>query len=135
MKKYVIVLSLIVFLFNACKKPKCCCTNFSIGIDLQLTDSSKNGTIDTGFLKTNNDLQYFQSTDSIISFGLMANIDSTEDDMKRITTNLLKISASDTDTILTEITGTCGRSISKIWYNGVLKFPNSMYNNIIVITK
>ena len=135
MKKYVIVLSLIVFLFNACKKPKCCCTNFSIGIDLQLTDSSKNGTIDTGFLKTNNDLQYFQSTDSIISFGLMANIDSTEDDMKRITTNLLKTSASDTDTILTEITGTCGRSISKIWYNGVLKFPNSMYNNIIVITK
>ena len=125
-----------VLLFGACKEePKCCCTNFSIGLDIQLLDSSKNGSIDTNFLKTNNDLQYFQSTDSIISFGLMANIDSTEDDMKRITTNLLKTSASDTDTILTEITGTCGRSISKIWYNGVLKFPNSMYNNIIVITK
>jgi len=48
-------------------------------------------------------------------------VDSTENNKSIITSNYLKVSAADTDTILTEISGISGRTISKIWYNGILK--------------
>ena len=117
-KKYAIVITLIVFTLNACMEKKCCCVLYNGSLNIQLKDSSQNGAIDTNFIKSNNALDYFHFTDSVSYLKMFANVDSTENNKSIITSNYLKVSAADTDTIFTEISGICGRTISKIWYNG-----------------
>lgn len=123
MKKYLVLVPLIMMLVNACKEEqKCCCTNISIMIPIAIKDTSIPKSIDTGFIKANNELSSFVYSDSIIMLQIQANIDPTEDDKIVNTTKYFNISPIDTDTIITAISGTCGRQISKVWYNGELKY-------------
>lgn len=129
MKKYFILIAVSVILFYACKEqPKCCCTNFSLIVNINLKDSSK--TLDTNYIKNNNDLYYYSFSDTLLHMQLQANIDSTENDRISNTINLLKISPIDTDTIITEINGTCGRTVTKAWYNGILINSKTINSNI-----
>jgi hypothetical protein len=127
MKKYVILLSLISLLFNACKeKPKCCCIILDVNIGIGLTDSSKSNKIDTNFLKRNNTIYNFTNYDSVFLFTINASLDSAKTGEIINTTSYLKISSTDTDTIVTEIDGTiCGFRCNKVWYNGVLKYTGA----------
>jgi len=136
MKKYVILVSLFFLLFNACKEePKCCCINFNLGINLLLKKSSESSSLDTNYLKANNQLTYFAYTDSTIYLQIRANTDSTQDDQKVNTVKLFNVSPAETDTIITEISGSCGRTITKIWYNGILKYSNVTFDDRIVVIK
>jgi hypothetical protein len=139
MKKYVILLSLISSIFNACKeKPKCCCIILDVNIGIGLTDSSRSNKIDTAFLKRNNTIYNFTNYDSVFLFTINASLDSAKTGEIINTTSYLKISSTDTDTIVTEIDGTiCGFRCNKIWYNGVLKYQGgiSPSGRMIEITK
>lgn len=139
MKKYVFVLLLTGLLFSACKdNHKCCCTIIDIDIGIGLTDSSRSNTIDTNFLKRNNTIYSFTNYDSVFLFSINASLDSAKTGTIINTTSYLKISSTDTDTIVTEIDGTiCGFRCNKIWYNGVLKYQGSISpsGRMIEITK
>ncbi len=126
MKKYVIAVIILGLFFNACKEaPKCCCTNISIMIPIAIKDTSIPKRIDTNFIKLHNELAGFVYSDSLIMLQIQENIDSTEDDKIINTTKYFNISPTDTDTIVTAISGNCGRQISKVWYNGELKYSGS----------
>jgi hypothetical protein len=87
-----------------------------------IKDTSTTNDIDTSYIKANNQLLSFNYSDSMINMELEANIGETKDDEKFNTINLIKFSDVDIDTITTEINGTCGRTITAMWYNGELKY-------------
>jgi hypothetical protein len=136
MKKYFIFIIICSSLFYACKKkPKCCCTNMSVSIYVRLIDSSQQNKIDTTYLKRNNTLYSFLQEDSISTFTIYANTDSVKIEEKKITTQYLHITSTDTDTILTEIQEVCGYQCTKVWYNGILKYDNNDGNRFLNIVK
>lgn len=133
MRKFSFLFIISITILVACKKkPKCCCTNFSTDYTIEIIDSSKS--IDTNFIKNNNTLKYFQYSDSVVILNLFANIDSTEDDKKIVTNNIIKISPTETDTIQTEIYGICGRTITSIWYKNELIYTSKFETQGRIVT-
>ncbi|MEZ5054720.1 MAG: hypothetical protein R2807_08195 [Chitinophagales bacterium] len=120
MKTNIVLLVIFILIFIACKKEQeCCCVYVQTDFNITILDSL--GVVDTAYLNNNNQLHNFNQNDSLITFQFNANLDSTINDAIVKTTRLLHLSATDTDTLETEINGHCGRFISKIWYNGILQ--------------